>query len=488
MASTPDGAGPGQHSARPAAVPTASLTRAALSRRHALRALSGLGLGAAGLTLPACSFTKGQKTITPISVGKKPAPGRDINIEMYSLWGSTTGQGLVDLAAAYEAKQDKVGVRITYGGATSSGGYEQDKLFTAIAGNQPPDIAQLVPVQTSQWENLGIMTDLTDWIEADGIKSSDFLGPAWHDMNVNGRIYQMQWDADPNFPFFYNKVLFEKSGLDPDKPPTTIDEITEYSKKILRKSGGRVTKIGIVPWDQYGMSNSVFTWGWAFGGSFYDDKTGAITPDNEYVVKALEWICNFAKSVGGASNVSISPPGLTLHPISGGNLGMSGLVTTNYTDIVKAKPTNVKLGSALWPYQKPGNDKPGAGAWIGGWAAFIPKGSKHPKEAYDFLKWFSATPEGTNLAYKGAGFPPAYVHSPASKALKADKNLRPYYDVLYSTDHSRPAMPVGSFYATQIDEHAAKALFGQTTPLQAMRTVKENTEKEFARFKKQVKQ
>lgn len=461
-------------------------SRRDLNRRTALRALGGLGLGAAGLTLPGCTLTKGTKSITNIGLSKKPAPGRAINIEMYSLWGSTVGQGLVDMAATYEKIQDKVGVRVTFGGATSSGGYEQDKLFTAIAGDQPPDIAQLVPVQTPQWQGLGIMTDLTDYFEADGLKPEQFLAPAWHDMNVDGRVYQLQWDGDANFPFFWNKDLFEKSGLDPDKPPETVDEITEYSKKILRKSGGRVTKIGIVPWDQYGMSNSIFTWGWAFGGSFYNDETGAITPDDEYVVKALEWIVGQAKAVGGASNVSVSPPGLILHPLGGGNLGMSGLVTPNYTDIVKANP-KMRLGSALWPYQKPGNSTPGAGAWLGGWGVFVPNGSKHPKEAYDFMKWFSATKEGTNVAYKGTGFPPAFVSSPAMQTIKNDKLVKPYYDVLFGAKHSRPAMPVASYYATQLDVQGGKALYGQTTPYQALKTVRENTETELKRFRAQVK-
>jgi multiple sugar transport system substrate-binding protein len=455
---------------------------APMSRRLAMRPLGGLGLGAAALTVPGCTFTRGEKSITNLGLSKKPAPGRAVNIEMYSLWGSTVGQGLVDIATAYEKKQSDVGVRVTFAPSTAQG---QQKLFTAIAGNQPPDIAQIVPLETPQWQGLGIMTDLTEWAEADGIKADQFLDAAWHDMNVDGRIYQMQWDADANFPFFWNKDLFEKSGLDPDKPPQTVDEVTEYSKKILKKSGGRVTKIGMIPWDQYGMSNSIFTWGFAFGGTFYDADKDEVTPDNEYVVKALEWMVGQAKSVGGAAAVSVTPPGLVLHPFGSGNIGMSGLVTPNYTDIVKADP-KMKIGATLWPYQKPGNAKLGAGAWIGGWSAFVPKGSKHPKEAYDFLKWFSATDEGSSVAYKGTGFPPAFVSSPALQSIKKDPVLKAYYDVLFSTKNSRPAMAVADFYAAQLDEQGGKALYGQATPYQAMKTVKENTEKELKRFRAQV--
>ena len=38
---------------------------------------------------------------------------------------------------------------------------------------------------------------------------------------------------------FYNKDMFEAAGLDPDSPPTTIDELTEVrKKKIAKLSGG----------------------------------------------------------------------------------------------------------------------------------------------------------------------------------------------------------------------------------------------------------
>ena len=54
-------------------------------------------------------------------------------------------------------------------------------------------------------------------------------------------------------------------------------------------------RIGIIPWAQFGNANATFTWGWAFGGSFYDPKTEKITADNPGVVKAMEWMTGYAK-------------------------------------------------------------------------------------------------------------------------------------------------------------------------------------------------
>lgn len=135
-------------------------------------------------------------------------------------------------------------------------------------------------MQTPQWAALGIMTDLTDWFERDGLSLDDYFAPAAEAMTHNDRVFSMNWDPDPNFPLFWNKDLFEQSGLDPEKPSTTIEEVDEFNAKILKRDGGIATKVGLTPWDNYGFANSIFTWGFAFGGQFRTPGTDDVTPDD----------------------------------------------------------------------------------------------------------------------------------------------------------------------------------------------------------------
>jgi len=457
----------------------------AISRRRALQAMGGLGLGAMGLLSGGCTITKGTPPITTVGLDKKPAPGRKVNIELYSVWGGPPGEGMVKLATKFEEVQEDIGVRVVYAPAGIGGGAVQQKLFTAIAGGHPPDVAQLVPSQGPQWAELGIMTDLTDRYREAGLSKDDFFPPVWESVIYKDRVWQMQWDADPNFPFFWNKDLFEKSGLDPDKPPETIEQVDEYSKKILRKSGANVTKIGMIPWDSYGASNSLFTWGFAFGAKFINEAKDAVTPDDEYSIKALEWIVNYAKSVGGADRVTVTPPGLQLHPFSTGNIGMSPLVAPNYRDI-KTNVKDMHIGAALLPFQAPGADHPGAGAWIGGWSMFIPSKAKHPDEAWEFMKWAGTSDEGTKAQWETIGFPPGYNKAPVLQTIKNDPIMAPFYDVLTTSKAIRPPIPVADFYFTQLDENISKAVLGLATPMEAMRTVKENVMAEWDRFRKAV--
>ncbi|HEY8454565.1 MAG TPA: extracellular solute-binding protein [Actinopolymorphaceae bacterium] len=458
---------------------------AKISRRQALRGAAGLGIAAMGLLPASCTITKGTPPISTVGLDKKPAPGRKVNIEVYSVWGSTVGQGMVKLAEEFEKVQEDIGVRVVYAPIGIGGGSVQTKLFAALAGDNAPDVAQLVPSQAPQWSELGIMTDLTDRFKAAGLTQDDFFPPIWESMVYKDRVWQMQWDADPNFPFFWNKQLFEESGLDPERPPATIEEVDEYSAKILRKHGANVVKIGMIPWDAYGRSNSMFTWGWAFGGSFYDPEREEVTPDHELVVKALEWMVRYAKSVGGFERVTVVPPGLQLHFFGSGNVGMAPLVAPNFRDI-KTNVKDMPIGATQLPYQPPGADRPGAGAWIGGWGMFVPSGARHKDEAFEFIRWVSATDEGTKAQWEHIGFPPAYRKAAVLEEIKNDPIMAPYYDVLVTATNIRPPIPVADYFTTQLEQNVDRAILGQVSPIEALRTVKRVTMEEWNRFRKAV--
>jgi ABC-type glycerol-3-phosphate transport system substrate-binding protein len=52
----------------------------------------------------------------------------------------------------------------------------------------------------------------------------------------NGRIYGVPIDVF-SVGLAYNRELFKQAGLDPDKPPTTWDEVRQYAQQITEKTG-----------------------------------------------------------------------------------------------------------------------------------------------------------------------------------------------------------------------------------------------------------
>ena len=453
------------------------------SRPMTRRALLGIGAGALVGLGSGCAIVPSGRDAVTIRPNKDPAPGRRTVIEIYNNFGAQVGAGVVACAKAFEDYQDEIGVRVTFAPGSGEGTGIPQKLLTAIAGQQAPDIAFCDASVAPAWTQLQIMTDLTPYFERDGILLEDFFPPCAASMAYRDRVWSIQWDADANFPFFWNKGLFSDCGLDPEKPPTTIEEIDACAKEIDRVEGGRATQIGIIPWNQYGGANSILTWGYSFGGSFWTEGTNQVTPTDDHIVRALDWMVQSAKRIGGPDAVSIAPPSLSAHPFSTGKLGMACMVTPNLTEVQQLNP-DLDIGSTLLPYQPPGATKGGQGAWLGGWSGFIPRSAKQPDAAWEFLKWFSVSDEGTSAQWDNIGFPVGYAKAAVNETIKADKTAGVYYDTLAEMQHTRPLITVNNFYNQQLEEKVEFAVYGQVSPAQAMQQVQDLTNREAQRFER----
>jgi len=434
---------------------------------------AGLGTG--------CSVVSSGRDAVTIRPNKEPAPGRSREIEIYNNFGSAVGAGMVACAQAFEDSQDEIAVRVTFAPSSGAGSGVPQKLLTAIAGQQAPDIAFCDASVAPAWTRLRIMSDLTPYFERDGIKLEDFFPVCAASMAYQDRVWSVQWDADANFPFFWNKGLFEKSGLDPEKPPLTIADIDACAKEINQVEGGRATQVGIIPWNQYGGANSILTWGYSWGGSFWEQGTNNVTPDDPLVVEALEWMVKSAQSLGGADAVSIAPPSLSVHPFSTGKLGMACMVTPNLLQVKEVNP-DLDIGSTLLPYAPPGASQGGQGAWLGGWSAFIPRSAKEPDAAWEFIRWLAISDEGTSAQWENIGFPVGYAKAAVNETIKNDPTAGVYFETLQRMKNTRPLVTVNNFYNQQLEEKVEAAVYGQVSAEEAMRQVRDLCAREAERF------
>jgi multiple sugar transport system substrate-binding protein len=411
------------------------------------------------------------------ALNKEPAPGRSRTIEMYNQWGGRAGQAWVAMAQLYEEIQDEVAVRITYAPPTAD---TQVRLLTSIAAQSPPDVAFVLPEHYPQLTGLGVVTDLGPYLAADGLGAADFNPALWKAMNLTGTVYSMPAMVDPNFPLFYNRAVLADAGLDPDAPPVTLDELTAMSEAILQQQGGRITRIGTMPWNYYGYSNSLYTIGFAFGARFVSEDNERVTTESPEVVTALEWICDFAESMGGAGNVAVSQPGYSLPVLGTGNVGLMPMTAADASNLVQN--SDIDLGSAPFPYAE-GAGQPGSATWIGGWNMFIPSEAEDPDAAWDFIRWVTTTPEGTSESYEQMNNIPGLAQAPALDDLEADPVLGVFAEVLRDAQNVRPTIPVAGVLSQQLDIYVGQAVFGQLTAQQAMQRVSDTTNAAWDEFR-----
>ena len=106
------------------------------------------------------------------------------------------------------------------------------KLAQAIASGDVPDLMGMDLIYAPQFEKAGQLVDLTDLIG--NLPELKTASPG-HMMvaTFDKRIYGVPLYADVS-ALFYNKDLFEKAGLDPNKPPRSLPELRAVRRQDHR--------------------------------------------------------------------------------------------------------------------------------------------------------------------------------------------------------------------------------------------------------------
>lgn len=104
------------------------------------------------------------------------------------------------------------------------------RLGTAAGAGELPDIMGLDVVFVPQFTTAGAFLDITDRIA--GLPFAGDLAMSHIDVGtLDGRQYVVPHTMDLSI-YFYNKDLYEQAGLDPDQPPTTLEEFAEHARAI----------------------------------------------------------------------------------------------------------------------------------------------------------------------------------------------------------------------------------------------------------------
>ena len=109
----------------------------------------------------------------------------------------------------------------------------QQKLVAAIASGKAPDLVNLNAQYVLDYVAKNALQPLDEYVT----KEDKFLywEGLWKGTVIDNKAYAITWYVGPSGVMIYNKQLFEKAGLDPNKPPETWEEAIEYSRIIKEK-------------------------------------------------------------------------------------------------------------------------------------------------------------------------------------------------------------------------------------------------------------
>ncbi len=253
------------------------------------------------------------------------------------------------------------------------------KLATSITAGDAPDLVSFDLIYMPDFMKAGFLTDVTAQLAADPHYATHVQ--AYKDIaTYDGKTYGVGFTPDVSV-LAWNKDLFKKAGLDPEKGPTTIAEVVADARKI-RALGA----------DTYGFWFSGACAGcnifvtspmMVASGSKMLPKNGtdeALTGDGvKTVLEAYRtmWteglVPAAAETDTGASFVSA---------FVGGNIGIAG--TGGFLiSLMKREHPDFNYGLTLLP----GTTEGQVSGFVGGDVVAVPAKGKHEAAAREFLTW-----------------------------------------------------------------------------------------------------
>ena len=148
-----------------------------------------------------------------------------------TIWARDSEQGFMPQLVALYNKSHKVQAKVTI----IPGASFVQKLGTAASSGSGPDVSSIDLVFAPYFASAGALEDITEL--ANSLPYKDAMSPSHRKQSTfEDKTYALPFTAEAS-AMYYNKDLFKKAGLDPNKPPTTFAEIRADAKKVTALGG-----------------------------------------------------------------------------------------------------------------------------------------------------------------------------------------------------------------------------------------------------------
>lgn len=379
-----------------------------------------------------------------------------VDVELWHGLGSESENNLNQLAETFNASQDKVRVLVRNQGVS----YDEvlRKYVAAIPSRQLPGIVYLEDTSLRQLVDSGTILPAEACEEADDFSTGQL--PAVRNYYTSEGVYWPGYTNVSEPVLYYNVNHFKRAGLDPDKPPKTLDELRDAA--VALKAAGIQFPLSYV-------LNSWFVESWinGAGGSVVNKDNGRdgladeSTFDNDVTRELYTWIKEMADEgllQGHSATDGQINQYLSVAQQNSSMLIETSTAATTIKAVLGGSSDAVDVGSAdlsaIVPADGPfpGLERPAQVRVSGG--AFFMTNTVPPEQqaaAWEFMKFMWQTDNQVAWHLVGSYLPTtqAAANDPAVTAYwtedLAGRLLKVGYDQLLQVDPQRPGPQIGPY-------------------------------------------
>lgn len=162
-----------------------------------------------------------------------------------------------------------------------------EKLAVSVSTKTGPTLILLGIENIPEYSQSGALLPLDDFWKWSGLDKSNYADNVLETFNYKGGTYGLPMQYNTHY-LYWNKELFRKAGLDPEKPPTTFKEFVEYSRILTNTEE-----------EQYGFAfpaSSIYlnNFLWSNGGEWLNKDMSKAAINTKSSVDVFRMMQNFA--------------------------------------------------------------------------------------------------------------------------------------------------------------------------------------------------
>jgi len=299
----------------------------------------------------------------------------------------------------------------------------QEKLITAVASDNTPDLCQLGNTWIPQFAALNSITILDELISKSPlIKNENYFEGIWETNVIGNKVYGVPWYVDTRI-MFYRKDIFQKAGY--DHPPKTWKELLDLSRKIKALYKGEDKYAIYLPTNEWAP---FVIFGLQAGADLLKDQNSRGNFSSKEFKEAFKYLVSFHKE-------KLAPIGISQVT------NVYQAFADEYFSIYISGPWNIpefkkwmkgsladKWSTAPLPgYQE--NEYPGV-SLTGGSSLIIFNNSEHKEEAWRLIEFLSQ-PDIQIEFYKLLNDLPAIKETWNDPLLKDDPHMKAFYEQFF---------------------------------------------------------
>ena len=438
-------------------------------------------------------------------------PGHPVVVTYWEKWGGDDAVIMQKIVADFNNTVGKQkGIYVQYLAMSNV----DQKTLVATAAGVPPDVAGLWNPQVAQFAEINALEPLDDMAKSHGIKAGYYKPVLWEGCRYQGRLWALV-SCCGSQALYYNKRAFaeradalRQAGLDPNRPPRTLNEMDRYAAALNEyetQPGGfkRLKRAGFLPMEPGWYLGYIGYW---FGAPLYDARTDRILLTDPRMREAFEWIRSYSLRLGKDSlsdfRSGFGAFNSTQNPFIAGTVAMEMQGPWMTYSFEKYRPEMdhwkfpKSLDAAMSPAQRQANCEWGVAPFPSAVSGLndvtytnfdvlmIPRGSRHKKEAFEFIAYLNSQAETEKLNILNGQDSPLRQVSRHFVQVHPNPYISIFERLLAGPHaHGVPACPIWPEVGAELDNATQRVSLLEATPDEALQDAQKRVDEKYQEFK-----